>query len=80
MPQGLWASALTTIIASTASMITMIMKVATRAMTPATGPISDLISSPRERPSRRVETNSTMKSCTAPASTTPASSQSMPGR
>ena len=52
----------------------MIMKQATSAGTPAVGPISSLTSSPSERPSRRVETNSTIKSCTAPASTTPARS------
>ncbi|STD42365.1 Uncharacterised protein [Edwardsiella tarda] len=58
----------------------MIMKVATRAITPAVLPISVLTSSPSERPSRRVETNNTMKSCTAPANTTPASNHSIPGR
>ena len=80
VPQGLCASALTTIRASTARMMIMIMKVPNSAMTPATGPISDLIRSPSERPSRRVDTNSTMKSCTAPANTTPARIHSMPGR
>ena len=58
----------------------MIMKVPNSAMTPGTGPSSVRISSPSERPSRRMETNRTMKSCTAPASTTPARIHSMPGR
>ncbi|VFS16887.1 Uncharacterised protein [Enterobacter cancerogenus] len=58
----------------------MIIKVATRAITPAVAPISSFTSSPSERPSRRVETNNTMKSCTAPASTTPARIQIIPGR
>ena len=46
----------------------------------ATVPSSDLIRSPSDLASRRTETNSTMKSCTAPASTTPANIHSMPGR
>ena len=80
VPHGLWVNAFTTIIASTARMITMIIKVATSAITPAVAPISSFTSSPSERPSRRVETNSTIKSCTAPASTTPARIQIIPGR
>ncbi len=80
VPHGLSANAFTTIRASTARMMTMIMKVPNRAMTPGTGPSSDLIKSPSDRPSRRVEINSTMKSCTAPAKTTPASIHNMPGR
>ena len=50
------------------------------AITPGTVPISLFTRSPSERPSRRLEMNSTMKSCTAPANTTPARIQSMPGR
>ncbi|MNE29622.1 hypothetical protein D3C80_1231120 [compost metagenome] len=80
MPQGLSARALTTIRESTARMITMIRKAPKSAMVPGIGPISSRTSSPRERPLRRVEMNSTMKSCTAPARTTPAISQSVPGR
>jgi hypothetical protein len=38
VPHGLWVSAFTTIIASTARMITMIIKVATSAITPAVAP------------------------------------------
>ena len=71
VPHGLWVNAFTTIIASTARMITMIIKVATSAITPAVAPISSFTSSPSERPSRRVETNNTLKFLTAPASTTP---------
>ena len=67
LPQGEPVSALTTISASTARMMTMIMKVPNRAIMPGISPSSDLIRSPSERPSRRVEMNSTMKSCTAPA-------------
>ena len=80
VPHGLSAKALTTMSASTARMMTMIMKVPNSAMTPGTGPSSVRISSPSERPSRRMETNRTMKSCTAPATTTPAKIHSTPGR
>ena len=58
----------------------MIMKAPNRAMVPATGPISSRTRSPSERPSRRLEMNNTMKSCTAPARTTPAINQIIPGR
>ncbi len=58
----------------------MIMKAPNSATRPGTVPISCLTRSPSERPSRRLEMNSTMKSCTAPAKTTPASSHSRPGR
>lgn len=80
VPHGDSASAFTTISASTARMMIMIMKVPNSAIMPGTGPISCLTRSPSERPSRRVEMNSTMKSCTAPANTTPASTHSRPGR
>ena len=79
-PHGECASAFTTMRASTARMITMIMNVPTSAITPGTGPSSALTRSPSERPSRRTDMNSTMKSCTAPANTTPARIHSMPGR
>ena len=62
VPQGLSASALTTINASTASRIVMIMNVPNSAITPGTNPNSDLIKSPSDRPSRRVEINRIMKS------------------
>ncbi len=80
MPQGLSASALTTINASTARMMIMIRKQPNNAMVPGMRPISSRTMSPRERPLRRVERNRIMKSCTAPASTTPAISHSVPGR
>ena len=80
VPQGLCVKAFTTIIARTARMMIIIMKHAINAMIPGTVPSSILTSSPKERASRRVETKSTIKSCTAPAITTPASNQSMPGK
>ena len=80
VPHGLLVSALTTISASTARMMIMIRNVPNRAITPGTAPSSARISSPSERPSRRIEMNRTMKSCTAPASTTPARIHKVPGR
>ena len=50
---GLPTRALTTTSARTASRITLISSTPTRAMPPATGPISARIMSPSERPSRR---------------------------
>ena len=47
---------------------------------PAAAPISLRIISPSERPSRRTDRSSTMKSCTAPANTTPNRIHSTPGR
>ena len=49
-------------------------------MVPGKGPISSLIISPNDEPLRRDDKNRTIKSCTAPAKTTPASSQSVPGK
>ena len=80
VPQGLWASALTTTRASTASRMIMMARMPIIAITPGTRPISPRMISPSERPSRRVEMNSMMKSWTAPAKTTPARIQSVPGR
>lgn len=80
VPHGECVSAFTTISASTARMITMIMKAPNSAITPGILPSSDLTRSPSERPSRRVEMNRMVKSCTAPANTTPARIHSMPGR
>jgi hypothetical protein len=79
-PHGLPASARTTISASTARMMTMIANAPISAITPGIAPISMRISSPSDRPSRRIEMNRIMKSCTAPARTTPARIQSVPGR
>ena len=80
VPHGLPASALTTTSASTASRMIMISSTPTSAMPPGTGPISVRTISPSERPSRRVEKNSTVMSCTAPAKTTPARIHNVPGR
>jgi len=80
LPHGLSASARTTTSASTASRITMMRKVPPSTMAPAAGPSSIRTSSPSERPSRRIEMKRMMKSWTAPASTTPASSHNVPGR
>ncbi|MNZ90156.1 hypothetical protein D3C78_1091100 [compost metagenome] len=79
-PHGLSASAFTTIRASTARIMIIIRKQPNSAMVPGIGPISFLMISPSEAPLRREEMNSTKKSCTAPASTTPPSSHSVPGR
>ena len=80
VPHGEPNSAMTTTSASTASRMNMIDSTPSSAMTPAVGPISVRIRSPSERPSRRVEMNMTVMSCTAPAKITPASSQIVPGR
>jgi hypothetical protein len=80
VPQGLAFKALTTTSASTARMMTQMSSTPTPAMVPAAGPISERIMSPRDRPSRRVDMNSTIMSCTAPANTTPARIHSVPGR
>ena len=58
-PQGLSASALTMMSASTAMMITMMAMVATMPAAPPTRPTSSRIIWPRERPRRRVDTQST---------------------
>ncbi len=80
MPHGLSASALTTTIASTARMMIMIRNAPNRAMVPGIWPISSRTRSPSERPLRRLDKNSTTKSCTAPANTTPTTSHRSPGR
>ena len=80
VPHGLFASAFTTISASTASSSTMIINIPIIATTPAAWPSSLRIMSPSVRPSRRVDRKSTVKSCTAPAKTTPTRIQIVPGR
>ena len=79
-PHGLAVSAFTTTRLRTARMMIMMASTPTSASEPGTGPSSILIISPSDLPSRRTDANSTMKSCTAPATTTPASIQSVPGR
>ena len=59
--------------------MTMMKRMATAAVTPATGPISSRAISASERPPRRVEAQRTMKSWTAPARQTPQTSQMSPG-
>jgi hypothetical protein len=78
--QGLNFSALTTTSAITASIMIMISKAAAMALTPPMRPISSRAISPSERPSRRIEQNSTTKSCTAPPSTAPRMIHNVPGR
>ncbi|MNE49446.1 hypothetical protein D3C80_1439650 [compost metagenome] len=80
VPHGLSARALTTTRARTARMMTMIISTPTWAMMPGMGPISVRTMSPSERPSRRVDMNRTIMSCTAPARTAPTRIHSTPGR
>ena len=76
-PQGDALSALTTISASTASRMIMIRSTAT---IPAMAFTSSFAMWPRDFPSRRSEQKRIVKSCTAPANTTPITSHSVPGR
>ena len=79
-PQGDSASARTTTSASTASKMTMIESTAISAAAPPTGPISSRAICPRDLPSLRMEKNSVVMSCTAPASMTPTMIQMVPGK
>ncbi len=79
-PQGLSRSAFTTTRARTASRMIMMARIATIAASPVPGPISSLAIWPSDLPSRRMEPIRITKSCTAPASTTPKTSQMVPGR
>lgn len=79
-PHGECASAFTMTSARTASRMIMMMKTATRAAIPPTGPISSRAIWPSERPLRRVEKNSVTMSWTAPMKMTPTTSQIVPGR
>ncbi len=74
------AIALTTTSASTASRMIMIAKTPIRAAAPPTGPISSRAIWPMLLPSRRIEKNSTIMSCTAPAKMTPTMIHMVPGR
>ncbi len=58
----------------------MMESTATMAASPVTGPISSLAIWPSDLPSRRIEPKRMTKSWTAPASTTPKTIQSVPGR
>src|SRR5262249_29439350 len=79
-PHGLSLSAFTTTRASTASRITMMASTATMVSTPVSVPVSSLAIWPSDFPSRRIDANRMMKSCTAPPSTTPITIQIVPGR
>jgi hypothetical protein len=80
MPHGLFPSAFTTTSASTAISTSMMPSTATRAVKPATGPISSLAICPRDLPFRRSDEQRITKSCTAPPRATPMMIQSAPGR
>ena len=58
----------------------MIAKMATMPATPATLFTSSLAIWPSDLPSRRIDAHRITKSCTAPPSTTPTISHSVPGR
>src|SRR5207237_497209 len=79
-PQGDALSAFTTISASTASRMIMMNRTASIPVIPADRLISSFAIWPRDLPSRRSEQNRIVKSCTAPPSTTPITSHSVPGR
>ena len=79
MPHALSASALTTARPSPASAMTTMKRMAIAAVMPATGPISLRAISASEAPPRRVEAHRMIKSWTAPARQTPATSQMSPG-
>jgi hypothetical protein len=76
---ALSASALTTTIPRPAIVMTRMKRMAIAPTTPATGPTSVRAISASERPPRRVDAHKQMKSCTAPARQTPATSQMKPG-
>ena len=79
-PHGEARSAFTTISASTASRMIMIARTAIIAVTPVTLLTSSFAIWPSDLPSRRREQNRIVKSWTAPPSTTPMTSHSVPGR
>ena len=58
----------------------MMKSTASIAVTPAAGLISSFAIWPSDLPLRRSEQNRIVKSCTAPASTTPITSHRVPGR
>ncbi len=80
VPHGLSRSALTTARPSPASAMTTMIMMATDPMRPARGLISFRAISASDLPCRRMEATSTVKSWTAPARTTPTTSQRSPGR
>ena len=78
-PHGLPASAFTTTIPSPASVTSKMNSTAIIATSPAKGLISVRATSASDLPLCRAEATSTVKSCTAPASTAPVTSQISPG-
>lgn len=79
-PHGEAARAFTTISARTARMMIMMANTAISAAIPPTSPISSRTICPRLFPPRRMEKKSTVRSCTAPANSTPTTIQIVPGR
>ncbi len=79
-PHGLSANARTTTNASTASRMIIMARIATMPMAPAMVLSSSLTICASDLPSRRIEQNKIIKSCTAPPSVTPINIQSVPGR
>ena len=79
VPHGLLNMALTTAIESPASVRIRMNKMATDATLPAALPISLSAITDRLRPLWRTEANSTIMSCTPPASTQPIRIHSAPG-
>ena len=79
VPHELSASALTTARPRPASAMTTMNSTAIAPVVPATGPISVRAMSASDRPPRRTEAQSEMKSWTAPAMQTPPTIHSRPG-
>jgi hypothetical protein len=78
--QGEDFSAFTTTSATTPSKITRIASTAICAMNPLRLLTSSRAICPIDLPSRRIEQNKIIKSCTHPANAAPAISQSVPGK
>ncbi len=80
VPHALRYRAFTTANPRPANATTTINSTATAVAVPVTAPSSSRAISGSERPFRRMEATRMMKSCTAPASTAPITSQRNPGR
>ena len=80
MPHGESFSAFTITSATTASRITMIASTAISAIIPPRLLTSSRAICPSDLPSRRIEQNRIVKSCTQPPSAAPTISQSVPGK
>ena len=79
VPHALSASAFTTASPRPASAMTTMKRTAMAPVVPATGPISVRAMSASDRPPRRADPQSEMKSWTAPARQHPATIQMKPG-